>query len=266
MNTETELAGLHILVTRPASQAAAICQQLGRMGAVVACLPVIEIAPPVAKDKARAALQEIDKYDNVIFVSCNAVLWAWRLLPTLAVSPWSQCRIGAIGQQTAAALAAHGLAVDDVPTQGFNSEQLLALSTMQAAEVRGRKLLIVRGQGGRTLLAQTLRQRGADVAAAEVYHRVCPSPAAAQALIQQQAFKPLDVIAITSCEGLHNLLHLLQSPAWLFTTPLLAGSQRIASVACQLGFNADVIVAANPSDHAMLSALSDWRQGIMHDR
>ena len=82
MSTQTDLAGLaglHILITRPEQQAAAICRQLTEGGVTVSCLPVIEISPPLSKDKACHVLQQIDKYDNVIFVSRNAVVWAFRL-------------------------------------------------------------------------------------------------------------------------------------------------------------------------------------------
>ncbi len=266
MNTYISLLGLHILITRPEQQAVAICQRLTQAGAIASCLPVIEIVPPLDTDKADNALQQIDKYDNVIFISRNAVVWTFRMHEVLAAAALSKCRVGAIGNRTASALRQFGLPPDDIPTTGFNSEHFLALDSMQADCMFRRNVLIVRGQGGRELLAQTLRQRGASVAYAEVYRRVCPSPIVAQRVLHIQQERPLDVIAVTSCEGLHNLLSLLQSPDWLFATPLLVGSQRIASEACQLGFKADVVVAADPGDDSMLQALSGWRQGRVYDR
>lgn len=258
MNT---LADLHILITRPKPQAAAICQQLTQAGATVSCLPVIEIAPPLAAAKARVTLQQIDKYDNVIFISRNAVVWAFQLDGTLSAATLSQCRIGAIGNKTAVILKQYGVTADDLPTQGFNSEHFLELDTLQTGCISGRNILIVRGEGGRELLAQTLRQRGAGVDYAEVYRRVCPAPLTAQTVLQRQKIQPLDVIAVTSCEGLHNLLQLLQSPDWLLATTLLAGSERIAAEARQLGFKAEVLVATDPGDQSMLDTLLKWKQG-----
>ena len=227
---------------------------------------MIEIVPPKVADKALHALQQIDKYDNVIFISRNAVVWAFRLHETLSAATLSECRVGAIGSKTAAALHEYGVSAQDVPTSGFNSEHFLALDSMQATHVSGRDILIVRGEGGRELLAQTLRQRGANVTYAEVYRRGCPPVATAQSLLQRQQMRPLDVVAVTSCEGLQNLLRLLHSADWLLGTSLLVGSDRIASAARRLGFKAEIMVAADPGDSSMLKALSDWRQGIVHDR
>lgn len=263
MSVKPDFSGLHILITRPAQQSAAICQQLAQGGALVSRLPVIEIAPPSAQSSASHTLQQIDKYDNVIFISRNAVVWAWRLDETLAAKLGSKRvgqRVGAIGNKTAATLLEQGVAAADVPATGFTSEDFLALDSMQNEHIAGHKILIVRGAGGRELLAQTLEQRGAQVDYVEVYRRACPPAASARSLLVQQARQPLDVIAITSCEGLQNLVQLLQSPGWLFNTRLLAGSQRIATMARQLGFKADITVAANPGDAAMLAALAGLKQ------
>ncbi|WP_296815495.1 uroporphyrinogen-III synthase [Thiobacillus sp.] len=63
--------------------------------------------------------------------------------------------------------------VEDVVTpDGQDSEAVLALPQLQA--VAGRQVVIVRGVGGRALMADTLRARGADVHFMECYRRTCP--------------------------------------------------------------------------------------------
>lgn len=260
------LTHLHILITRPKHQAANISQQLKAAGAMVSCLPVIEIAPPADEFQICNSLQQIDNYDNVIFVSSNAVKWAFKLGGTFLQKHITNCRIGAIGNKTAAALSEYGIATSDMPAAGFNSEEFLALASMQAQELLCQRILIIRGEGGRELLARTLMQRGAKVDYAEVYRRVCPPISSAYEMLQRQVQSPLDIIALTSCEGLHNLVQLLQKPHWLWTTPLLVGSERIARESRALGFQAELVIAADPSDRSMQDALSGWRQGNINDR
>ena len=262
----TPLDNLHILVTRPKHQSTQIKQQLHQLGAMVSCLPLIEIAPPVDPAQTRITLQQIDKYDNVIFISHNAVVWALQLGGMAFREQLASCRVGAIGNKTALTLRQSGVGVDDVPESGFNSEAFLSLVAMQCSSVEDRKVLIVRGEGGRELLARVLLQRGAQPEYVDVYRRALPPPDMALPVLQRQVQLPLDMIAITSGEGLHNLLRLLGKSGWIKTTPLLVGSERIAREARLAGFEAELIVADDPGDDAMLKALLCWRQGSKDDR
>jgi uroporphyrinogen-III synthase len=57
----------------------------------------------------------------------------------------------------------------------FDSESVLALPAFQAPAVAGRRVLILRGDGGRDLLGDTLRARGAEVEYLTCYHRNGPT-------------------------------------------------------------------------------------------
>jgi uroporphyrinogen-III synthase len=103
-------------------------------------------------------------------------------------SGYPACRhqVFAVGPGTARALQAHGL--DSIITpDGQDSEALLALP--QLADVAGKRVVIVRGVGGRALLADTLRARGAQVDFMECYRRMRPradAGAAAGALARRR--------------------------------------------------------------------------------
>lgn len=249
------LQGLHVVVTRPAQQAAAFCQQLQQAGATVIAFPVIAITPVSDSRAAQAVLAQLDSYDAVIFISANAVEHGLALLSAAQRACLQHLTLGAIGKQTAQALQQHGYAVPWLPASGFTSEDFLALPQTQA--VAGKRILIVRGVGGRELLAETLRTRGAQVDYVDVYQRSRPAHDPAE-LKQRHARAELDIIAITSSEGLENLLAMLDYPAWLYNVPLLVGSQRLLASARQAGFTGTIVIADNPSDAAMMQALHHW--------
>lgn len=129
----------------------------------------------------------------------------------------------------------------------------------EVQNLSGKHILIIRGVGGREMLAEQLRQRGASVDYADVYQRM-PASVSPSLLKQHHENRQLDIIAITSSEGLLNLLVLLEHPEWIKTIPLLVGSVRMAETARQAGFTGTLIIADDPGDEAMFKALVHWVQ------
>jgi uroporphyrinogen-III synthase len=249
------LQGLTVLVTRPAHQARRFQQLLAEAGAQTVLFPVVEVRPAADLPALAEQLAEIATYDTALFISANAVEFGLQALATPQLL--QPLTLGAIGKKTAQALQRHGLTAQWVPTAGFTSEDFLALP--QTQQLTGRRILIFRGTGGRELLADTLRQRGASVTQVEVYQRVCPKIDASQ-LKQHHEQQQLDIIALTSSEGILNLVAMLDNPAWIKRLPLLVGSPRMRETARQAGFDGTLIMADNPSDEAMLQALIHWAQ------
>jgi len=140
------LAGVTVVVTRPRAQAARFATLVSEAGATPLLLPALEIEPVELGAEARARLAP-DAFDWTIYTSANSVESALRQLPRPA-----RTRIAAVGRGTARALAAHGLPVHAVPTRSADSEGLLALDAF--ASVAGRRILILKGEGGRTLLRE----------------------------------------------------------------------------------------------------------------
>ncbi len=253
---DCDLAGLGVLVTRPAAQAQALCKRVEAAGGRPVRFPTVEIHPPADVEGAAARLAQ--PRDVIIFISRNAVEQALALAgDALRAQP---AQFAAVGRATAAALHAAGLAPALVPASGFDSEALLALPTL--TDVAGQRALIVRGEGGRALLGGTLAERGARVEYAEVYRRGMPALDIAPELAHWQA--SLGFVTATSDEVLHNLLALVPSAAhgWLKSLPLAVLSARNADTAQGLGF-ARVAVAPEASDDGMLTALCALaREGI----
>lgn len=263
-----ELQQRRVLVVRPRSLpdsgADRFVEQLAGAGAEPLHYPVMAIAP-VAAPRGKAspcdALERIKQrvsaladYRAVIFVSrpaaCLGGDWIGHYWPQLPVG----VRFYAVGGGTAQVLAERGIDAV-VPAEEMTSEGLLALPDLQ--QLSGEKVLICRGCGGRELLAEELRQRGAEVHYAELYRRQLCSD------YRQPIYTALesgvDALAVHSGELLQALLALLPEPlrARLKTVPLLVPGQRLAALAGDAGFQ-QLVVAANALPECMVSALGRW--------
>lgn len=253
------LQGRTILVTRPAGQADTLKALLDQHGAEVRLLPMLAIEPLAADEPAlqaaRACFRQLANYQHIIFISTNAVEHGLRVFQHLG-QPWPASPVVyAIGRATAMALQAAGIAAEAAAGR-MDSEALLSLPGLQS--VTGQRVLVVRGAGGRSQLADTLVARGAHVDIAESYRRTCPRYDDATV---QQAFSPTpDAIVVNSGETLKNLAVYVQGMASIRPVVMVVPSQRVARLAGSLGFT-QVVVAANARDESIVQALQVWRDG-----
>ena len=175
---------------------------LSRMGARVFQHALLRIGPPRDPNAAQAALASIEDNDITIFVSANAVRAAVTLLPELA-SHLKQTRAACLGVATAKALQGIGVGVQIVPESGSTSEALLATDEMSAAAINGRRISIIKGEGGRSLLADTLSARGAQVHLVSAYQREPVGDDLTRVLDENAG--AIDIAIITSGESLARL-------------------------------------------------------------
>lgn len=245
------LAGKTIVVTRPRDQAGELAGAIAAQGGEALLFPLLEIGPPA--DPAPLAATVLADYAVAVFISPNAV--AYSLPALLARQPWPAGLLpAAVGQGTVKALAALGIAGCIAPTERFDSEALLALPELQSQRVDGKRIAIFRGDGGRELLADTLRQRGAQVDCIACYRR-SPPASGAEPLMAAWRAQRLDAITVSSSEGLRYLVDLLDESgrARLAVTPLFVPHARIAENARALGL-ANIILTA-PADAGIVAGL-----------
>ena len=217
---DAPLAGVGVLVTRPAGQAGELVAAIEAAGGRSVVFPVIEIAPRSPQD-IEAGLASMADPDIVIFISRNAVEHGLA---------WSgDGAIAAVGPATAAAIEAAARVVDIRPAGGFDSESLLEEPDLR--NVRGKTIRIIRGNGGRELLATTLRERGATVDYLEVYSRQAPGYTASDIadIARQLEVGEIGAIVVMSVESLRNLLTLLPRSCHrvLAETPLVTPASRV---------------------------------------
>ena len=249
------LAGRRILVTRPQAQAAGLAAQIAAHGGEAVCFPLIEISPIDDWSAFDAATARLDDVALVVFISPNAVDFSLPRL--LAARPWPRPpQVAAIGPGTVRRLADFGISGVIVPAARFDSEALLELSPLQSAAVVGKRVLILRGNGGRELLAETLRARGAVVACVTCYRRSAPRDAAPVVSLLRDA--ALGAITVSSSEGLRNLLELLDTDSLdrLRILPVFVPHPRIAEEAERLGL--PCVLLTGPADAGLIEGLCNY--------
>lgn len=245
-----DLAGLSVLVTRPAEQAAPLAEAIAAARGRPVSFPALEILGPKDKKAVRAALSELASVDLLLFVSANAVRYAFAQMPdNIPID----LQVGAVGSATAKALEAVGLDTTLVPEQ-MDSEGLLAMPQLQ--NVSGQRIIIVRGNGGRETLRDVLTERGAHVEYIEAYRRQLPKRNPANLLANWQSM--VEAVTVTSVQLLENLFALLgeQGANLLRQTPLVVISQRIAEQAAEQGCGI-IYISDSPREDAIVRTLCE---------
>lgn len=248
MVTNAALTGLKILVTRPEQQVRALSEAIKKQGGEALVFPVIDIATIPVEQWMPDDLQQ---QDMLIFVSRNAVS---LFIEGLTDSIPEQIQLVAVGEGTAETIRSYGLKVAVQPNSIAGSEGLLTMPALQ--DVAGKNIAIIKGRGGRELLAESLIARGANIQYIEVYERVLSSPSGQQC---QQALTS-DCMICTSVAGVENLCQILGvDVSKLFDKPLIVVSERIKTVADKLGFQR-IMVTQDVSDAAIMRQLIEMEQ------
>jgi len=234
---------MRVLVTRPAPQAAAWVARLRDEGIDAVALPLICIGPAADSEAVDQAWASLATQRLVVFVSPNAAEQFMAARPPGAVWP-ERAQAGSIGPGTTQALRRLGVPVERIvepvaESAQFDSEALWR--QLNRDDWHGAPVLIVRGDGGREWLADTLREQGARVALLAAYRRNAPEPdAAGRALLQAALGAPRSHLwFFSSSEAIANLAALAGDAADWSRARALATHPRIAARAQQLGL-ADV--------------------------
>ncbi|MDN3700684.1 uroporphyrinogen-III synthase [Vibrio artabrorum] len=238
-----------VLVTRPGSEGELLCQQLADEGIQAIHHPLIRIVHnPDSVDLSPL----INSSDIIIAVSHHAVTAAQNILSkTSFIWPTSVLYLG-VGQKSAHILSKACKQKVHYP-QVSDSEHLLKLTELK--NVENKSILILRGNGGRELIRDSLLDRGAQVSYCETYHREY-IPINDHNTYQTWIDKNISKVVITSLEQLEYLYSITPDEylAWLSTRQLFVPSQRIADRAQQLGFS-NVTNTQSATNQILLAAL-----------
>ncbi len=242
-----------VLLTRPAEESAAVAAVLSDAGIFSSSLPLLDTAPLPVTAEQQAIFGDLGRYCAVIVVSKPAA----RLAVQQLTQAWPQLPWFSVGAATAQVLAEHGLNVH-YPQTGDDSEALLQLPALREAIARpDARVLILRGEGGRELLAERLREQGASVDYIELYRRFLPAYDAG-VLMQRIQLERLNGVVVSSGQG---FLHLqaLAGADWpqVARLPLFVPSPRVCEMA-RAGGAEKVVDCRGASAAALLVAIRSY--------
>ncbi|MFY8301118.1 uroporphyrinogen-III C-methyltransferase [Pseudoalteromonas sp. SS15] len=150
-----------IAITRPSGKGEQLKAQLKQHQIAYLHTPVLSLTS-ITLDAQQLA--PLDNADVIIFISQDAVQSLAEQYSTLP----AHAKLFAVGEQTAQAIEAHFSRKADFPQQQ-DSEGLLALKALQ--DLDAKQCVLVKGKGGRTLIAKTCKSRGAILNQCVVYER-----------------------------------------------------------------------------------------------
>ena len=251
---------MRVIVTRPAAQAADWVERLRASAIDAVALPLIGIAPAADASALQTAWHALPQHDLLVFVSPNAVEHFFAARPAGAVWP-AGLRAGSPGPGTTRVLVGLGVptaAIDEPADDAaqFDSESLWV--RLRTRGWRDRRVLIVRGDGGRDWLAQTLRDAGAHVAHVAAYRRLAPALDGDQAALLRAALARPEAHLwfFSSSEAIDHLAAapiVAQAQAYWARARALATHPRIAARARQLGFAR--VTEARPALAAVIACI-----------
>jgi uroporphyrinogen-III synthase len=238
---------LKLLITRPESAGRDLQNCLQQLGYQSHCQPLFDYQNSASAEQL-LALQQQTTRPIVIFISVAAVEFVNKLLP---IASWSTQDIIAVGSATSQALQALG--INALVPEKHDSEGLLALTPLQ--KVNNKDVIIIRGNGGRELIAEKLHSRGASVHYFESYRRVWRNYT--NELIKTWRQQQINCILITSNALLEFIVNLLDDSDsyWKDNCLWLVASERIAIAAKTMGIR-HIVNTNGANSKAIINTLS----------
>ncbi|KGQ70126.1 uroporphyrinogen-III synthase [Chelonobacter oris] len=224
-----------ILVTRPEPNGETLCQLLNQHGFATLYTPLFSIEKGSDLNRLPQQLQNLQSGDYVFAVSKNAIRYSDQVLKNIGLRWRSDLHYFTVGRRSAEYLTALGENPVAYPYPNENSEGLIRLPQMQ--QLSNKRLLILRGNGGRELLRRQAEIRGATVDVLECYQRI---PKEYDNIQQISIWKRagINTIIVTSHEILRYLVEFVpkNDHNWLTQCHLVAISPRIVKLAKDYGW------------------------------
>lgn len=263
-----------VIITRPRAQAELLAAQLHQHQLSSFIFPLLEIQPLSDNNSLHQALAKLEQFSLAIFISPTATDIALKTYYATTTTPWP-IPIAVLGPGSIASLERNGIntkqhqiispATDPHNNDDqFDSEALLLAlekNGLNHSQLHGKRILLLRGHGGRKLLIDQLRQAGAQLTVVEMYRRCSPTPSQDTWQALKKVLAAPHCWLLTSVEAIKNLQEMrLSQPSLTLDTALVCHS-RIAKAAHQAGFAQQISINSN----SLIDALQHLRfAGTQH--
>ena len=232
------LFGKRVMVTRSRDQVGDLRGMLTGLGAEVLVAPAIEIAEPPDWVRADAAIQELDRFDWLVFASGNAIERFFRRVRTLHgdLRRLSDVRIAVVGQTSAEKIRSYGLGVDLCPCQHTAAD---LAEQFAGIHMFGLRVLIPGAEKGRRKISDALRAQGAQVREIIVYRTVKPSGISEENMVRLKRSE-VDMIIFSSPSAATNCVEFFKQfgmPDLAQVLPAACIGPTTAETARNLGFS-----------------------------
>ena len=248
-----------VVITRPRLQSLEFAKRLDVAGRATVVFPLLEISPLPDTTPLRAALDRLQDFTLAAFVSPNAIDATF-----VHIHQWpTEVALAVMGESSRRALARHGVTADRYritsPLDARRSDSQTLLEALDLTRLRSGKVLILRGETGRELLADALRSAGAQVEQIAAYRRSATVLTPTLATELQHLLDTDNCWVITSSEALQVLMQLVAQVdpeggvVKIQRKKLFVPHMRIQEVAQTLGF--DSVVLTDAGDDGLFSTL-----------
>ena len=202
------LFGRRVMITRSRNQAGDLRGMLMGLGAEVLVAPAIEITDPPDWLSVDAAIEELDRFDWLVFASGNAIERFVKRVRRLHgnLNGLSKVRVAVVGRKSAEKVRSYGLRVDLCPRRHTASDLAEQFADVN---VSGLRVLIPRGQKGRRTIPDALCAQGARVREVVVYRTVKP-PGISQQVVRRLKRREVDMIVFSSPSAALNCVELFK--------------------------------------------------------
>jgi uroporphyrinogen III methyltransferase/synthase len=236
------LFGKSVVVTRARKQASNLIEMLSELGAECIECPTIKVVPPNDYAPLDSAIENLHKYEWLIFTSVNGVSYFFNRLFELGkdVRALGNIRTAAIGPVTAERLMDFGLKTDILP-KTYRAESVV--EAFQNKKMSGKKVLLPRAEEARPVLPVELEKMGAQVDEITAY-RTQAVHESKEILLKRLREKSVDFVTFTSSSTVKNFKAMLPDEnfsALMENVKVAAIGPITADTARELGFEVHIV-------------------------
>ena len=242
-----------ILITRARSQAEEFAEKLRAAGFEPVFFPVIEIREVENNTELENALQNIQKYDWVIFTSVNAVEVVSKHYPSFLKRDGLNVKFAAVGPKTAETLRRRNIEPDFVPDEYVGEAVFSGLG-----DLTNKWILLPRAEAARPELPDAIVKAG-GVAHEIVVYRTLPAEIDMDGL---NALKSgVDVVTFTSESTVDHFVALVRTnhidPLGLPNNPLIACIGPVTEQAAREAGFKNIAVAKEYTTEGLIHVLNE---------